>query len=274
MTGGFKVKASPTQLFLDTSPVIPNVELVNVHPLIKHLFTKEMLTKAVDIPLNYSNKSLLSKLPKFDFKPGYSVSGKELQNIIHQDTFSTKNSKFSKDEEEANCSCGFGIKGDVKKRGNNENSTCSKSVFEQLIPCGKKRRKLSPYDKSKNVEPVHSFSPFQNGRSFSVKESNTGGRLDVVDRFKQNNFDTETREGTKSCQDLSEPSQESLARVVGLLSSTIQALEPAKIQLRFLQQQKIVCLREKMNYQSVITLNTNSRTELSWWIENLRFCNS
>ena len=209
MTGGFKVKASPTQLFLDTSPVIPNVELVNVHPLIKHLFTKEMLTKAVDIPLSYSNKSLLSKLPKFDFKPGYSVSGKELQNIIHQDTFSTKNSKFSKDEEEANCSCGFGIKGDVKKRGNNENSTCSKSVFEQLIPCGKKRRKLSPYDKSKNVEPVHSFSPFQNGRSFSVKESNTGGRLDVVDRFKQNNFDTETREGTKSCQDLSEPSQES-----------------------------------------------------------------
>ena len=126
MTGGFKVKASPTQLFLDISPVIPNVELVNVHPLIKHLFTKEMLTKAVDIPLSYSNKSLLSKLPKFDFKPGYSVSGKELQNIIHQDTFSTKNSKFSKDEEEANCSCGFGIKGDVKKRGNNENSTCSK----------------------------------------------------------------------------------------------------------------------------------------------------
>ena len=96
----------------------------------------------------------------------------------------------------------------------------------------------------------------------------------MVDRFKQNNFDTETREGTKSCQDLSEPSQESLTRVVGLLSSTIQALEPAKIQLRFLQQQKIVCLREKMNYQSVITLNTNSRTELSWWIENLRFCNS
>ena len=28
-----------------------------------------------------------------------------------------------------------------------------------------------------------------------------------------------------------------------------------------------------MNYQSVITLNTKSRTELTWWIENLRFCN-
>ena len=50
VAGDFKVKASPTQLFLDTSPVIPNVELVNVHPLIKRLFSKEMLTKAVNIP--------------------------------------------------------------------------------------------------------------------------------------------------------------------------------------------------------------------------------
>ena len=36
VVGDFKVKTSPTQLFLDTSPIIPNVELVNVHPLIKH----------------------------------------------------------------------------------------------------------------------------------------------------------------------------------------------------------------------------------------------
>ena len=64
-----------------------------------------------------------------------------------------------------------------------------------------------------------------------------------------------------------------LTRVVGLLSSTIQAVEPAKIQLRFLQQQQIVCLRKKMSYQSVPTLNTKSITELTWWIENLRFCN-
>ena len=50
VAGDFKVKASPTQLFLDKSPVIPNVELVNVHPLIKRLFSKGMLTKAVNIP--------------------------------------------------------------------------------------------------------------------------------------------------------------------------------------------------------------------------------
>ena len=28
-----------------------------------------------------------------------------------------------------------------------------------------------------------------------------------------------------------------------------------------------------MSYQSVITLNTKSRTELTWWIKSVRFCN-
>ena len=128
---------------------------------------------------SWKDKSRLSKLAKVDFKPGFSVSSKGLQNTIHQDTFSTKNSKFSKNEQEANCSCGFGIKGDVEERSNDKNSTCSMGVFEQLIPCGEKRRRLSLCDKSKNVEPVHSLSPFQNGRPFSVKSHNTGGRLDV-----------------------------------------------------------------------------------------------
>ena len=36
----FKIKTSPAQLFLDTSPVIPNAELVNLHPLIKYFFFK------------------------------------------------------------------------------------------------------------------------------------------------------------------------------------------------------------------------------------------
>ena len=38
-----------------------------------------------------------------------------------------------------------------------------------------------------------------------------------------------------------------LTRVIGLLSSTIQAVEPEKIQLRFFQKQQILCLRKKMN---------------------------
>ena len=35
VAGDFKVKTSPTQLFLNTSPAIPKTELVNVYPLIK-----------------------------------------------------------------------------------------------------------------------------------------------------------------------------------------------------------------------------------------------
>ena len=179
VAGDFKVKAPPTHLFLDTSPVIRNIELVNVHPLMKRLFSKEMLTKAVDIPpagrINHSlvnwqkltlNQNILSVVK------GYRIRFIKIPS-------QRKISKFYKDEQEANCSCGFGIKGDVEERGNNENSTCSRGVFEQLIPYGEKRRRLSPCDKSKNVEPVHSFSPFQNGRPFSVKAHNTGGRLDV-----------------------------------------------------------------------------------------------
>ena len=118
-------------------------------------------------------------MAKVDFKPGYSVTGKGLQNTIHQDSFSTKNSKFYKNEQEANCFRGFGIKGDVEEKGNKENSTCSRGVFEQVIPCGEKRRRLSPCNQSRNVEPVYSFSPFQNRRPFSVKAHNTGGILDV-----------------------------------------------------------------------------------------------
>ena len=50
VAGNFKAKTSPTQLFLNISPVIPNAELVNVHLLSKRLFSKEMLTKTADIP--------------------------------------------------------------------------------------------------------------------------------------------------------------------------------------------------------------------------------
>ena len=50
VAGNFKAKTSPTELFLNISPVIPNAELVNVHLLIKRLFSKEMLTKIADIP--------------------------------------------------------------------------------------------------------------------------------------------------------------------------------------------------------------------------------
>ena len=54
----------------------------------------------------------------------------------------------------------------------------------------------------------------------------------------------------KTCQNLLRRHSTTLlelTRVKGLLSSPIKAVKPAKIHLRFLQQQKIVCLRGKMN---------------------------
>ena len=69
---------------------------------------------------SWKNKSLLCQLAKVDFEPGYSVSGKGLHYTIHQDTFSTRNSKFYKNAQEANCSRRLGIKNlsrkGVKKR--------------------------------------------------------------------------------------------------------------------------------------------------------------
>ena len=97
----------------------------------------------------------------------------------------------------------------------------------------------------------------------------------LYNKYKEINF-ASMSENKISCQNLLRRHSTTLLelnRVIGLLSSTIQAVEPAKIQLRFLQQQEVVCLREKMNYQSVITLNTKSRSELTWWIENSRFYN-
>ena len=175
-----KVKTSPTQLFLDTSPVIPNVELVNVHPLIKRLFSKKMLTKAVDISPAERISHFLVNWQKLTLNQDILsvVKGYKIPFI----TFSTKNSKFYKDEQEENCSCGFGVKGDVQERGNNENSTCSRGVFEQLILCGEKRRRLSPCNRSKNVEPVHSFSPFQNGMHI-IQEGDWMCKLDLKDAY-------------------------------------------------------------------------------------------
>ena len=64
----------------------------------------------------------------------------------------------------------------------------------------------------------------------------------------------------KTCQNLLRNHSATLlelTRVVGLLSSTIQAVEPAKIQLKFFSTTtNCVSKEKKKNYQSVITSNT------------------
>ena len=104
-------------------------------------------------------------MAKVHFKPGYFASGIGLQNKIHQDTFSTKIFKFYNNEQETDSSRRFGITGVVEEIIKKE-----RVVFEQLIPCGKKRQRLSPCNPCKNVEPVHFLSPFQNRKPFSVKQ--------------------------------------------------------------------------------------------------------
>ena len=121
----------------------------------KTLVFKRDVNKSSSHSSSWKDKSLLSKLAKVDFKPGYSVTGKGLQNTIHQDAFLTKNFKFYQNEQETNCFRGFRIKGDAKERGNKEDSTCSRGVFEQLIPCGEKY-----YRHVINLKMLNQFIPF------------------------------------------------------------------------------------------------------------------
>ena len=146
VAGDFKVKASPTQLFLDTSPVIPNVELVNVHPLITLVFKRDV-NKSSRGSSSWKDKSLLTKLTKVDFKPGYSVSGKGLQNTIHQDTFSTKNSTFNKNEQEANC-----LKGAIMRT-----QPAQREFLSNLFLVGKKDEGYCPVI---NLKMLNQFIPF------------------------------------------------------------------------------------------------------------------
>ena len=99
-------------------------------------------------------------MAKVVFKAGYSVSSKGLQDTIHQDNFSTKSSKFYENEQEEDCPHGGRIKGDVDKRESKENSNYLRGVSEKFISLRGQRRRLLPCNKSKNVEPDRSFSPF------------------------------------------------------------------------------------------------------------------
>ena len=55
-----------------------------------------------------------------------------------------------------------------------------------------------------------------------------------------------------------------LSSLIGTLSSTAQAVLPAQLQLRYLQQQLIESLRLNRTYQSYITLNQTSLQEIEW----------
>ena len=64
-----------------------------------------------------------------------------------------------------------------------------------------------------------------------------------------------------------------LTKLLGKLTSTIPKNLQAKSQIRFLQQIQIKALRKKMTYESVITLDQQTKEELSWWITNMNIYN-
>ena len=60
-----------------------------------------------------------------------------------------------------------------------------------------------------------------------------------------------------------------LAHLLGRLSSSIQAVFPAPLYYRYLQQAKIQALRSGGHYESQVVLNQEAIEELQWWAENL-----
>ena len=64
-----------------------------------------------------------------------------------------------------------------------------------------------------------------------------------------------------------------LTKLIGLLSSTIQAVLPAQINFRYLQQQQIQAIKTQRSYCKKVILNKSSKEELQWCIKNLKICN-
>ena len=75
------------------------------------------------------------------------------------------------------------------------------------------------------------------------------------------------------CQDVHAKGQvtvHELTKLLGLLAPTIQAVLPAQMNFRYLQQQQIKALRETQCYQATVFLNSNSKGELQWRIQNFQ----
>ena len=60
-----------------------------------------------------------------------------------------------------------------------------------------------------------------------------------------------------------------IGKVDWLVTSTIQAVLPARLNCHLLQMQQISSLFEKLFYLDKIILNKTSKIELNWWIKNL-----
>ncbi|XP_044130754.1 uncharacterized protein LOC122943828 [Bufo gargarizans] len=64
-----------------------------------------------------------------------------------------------------------------------------------------------------------------------------------------------------------------LARIIGLLASSIQAIFPAPLHYRALQRLKIAHLRSGASYADLVSLDAETTDEMRWWIHNLSVWN-
>ncbi|KAJ1172815.1 hypothetical protein NDU88_004657 [Pleurodeles waltl] len=60
-----------------------------------------------------------------------------------------------------------------------------------------------------------------------------------------------------------------LARLVGLLASSIRAIFPGPLHYRALQRLKILHLQKGLTYSELIVLSHEARTELQWWLNHM-----
>ena len=87
---------------------------------------------------------------------------------------------------------------------------------------------------------------------------------------------TKIQKVVSECQNLLNNIQTSileLTRLIGLLTPTIQAVLPARLNCCFLQMQQISSLLESLSHLDKIVLNDNSKIQLKWWEQNLELCN-
>ena len=63
---------------------------------------------------------------------------------------------------------------------------------------------------------------------------------------------------------------QALARIIGTLTSTVQAILPAPLYYRHMQLLRTKALARISSYATKIDLDQGSRTELTWWIDHLK----
>ena len=84
------------------------------------------------------------------------------------------------------------------------------------------------------------------------------------------------RKVRKECQEVMESPQNTirqLTKLLGLLSSTIQAVFPAPLYFRHLQEVKNAAFALDRSYDSLISLSPLALEELTWWRDNLEAWN-